>query len=277
MCSFTTYKVVYTVISHCWCGSALQLIHSSTHPLIHPSTHPPIHLSIHPSIHPSNHPTTHPPIDLTIHLSIYISTYRPIHPSTHPLIDPLIHLHNHFFTNPSVNFSCLLFLNHSFTHYIIGFLILLGVYEPPSTWKSKMKEAEMQADVVTGVTDPITGDPTNVTYPQPISEDIDLLERKPCQGGTCETYLIKDRNYTEDNSTGQGGQPCCNQMPPAQPCLALACPPPAPTPPCNPNCPPVGGGAQTCPMPSCPNNCCLRSNVLYRRGGIYFENHRHKT
>lgn len=146
-----------------------------------------------------------------------------------------------------------------------------------------MQETELQADVVSGVTDPITGAPTNVTYPQPISSDIDLLDRKPCQGGICETYLIKDRsNEAPTNNTtptGPGAPPtnaspapivspppnagpaqqCCNQMPPQQPCLALACPPPAPTPPCNPSCPPPGGQ----PV----------SSDLYRRGGIYFENH----
>jgi hypothetical protein len=153
---------------------------------------------------------------------------------------------------------------------------------PPRRGETKWKKTDLQADLLrpkTGATDPITGAPTNVTYPQPISEDIDLLDRKPCQGGICETYLIKDRskeagtncsapvktvpaNATPIMSPPPNGfaQPCCNQMPPPQPCLALACPPPSPMPACNPNCKPKPNGV----WPS----------ALYRRGGIAFENHK---
>ena len=158
---------------------------------------------------------------------------------------------------------------------------------PPSSWRDKMEKTELQADLLrppnTGATDPITGAPTNVKYPQPISEDIDLLDRKPCQGGICETYLIKDRSKQPATNTSASpslpmvpanatpaiapppngyAQPCCNQMPPPQPCLALACPPASPMPACNPNCRPRPNG--------------MWPSALYRRGGIAFENHKNK-
>ena len=154
-----------------------------------------------------------------------------------------------------------------------------------------MEKTDLQADLLrpnTAATDPITGAPTKVKYPQPISEDIDLLDRKPCQGGICETYLIKDRSKQAPNATVASqlktvpanatpavapppngfARPCCNQMPqmpqmpPPQPCLALACPPPSPMPACNPNCRPRPNG--------------MWPSALYRRGGIAFENHKNK-
>lgn len=149
----------------------------------------------------------------------------------------------------------------------------LDTYVPPPSWKEKMEQTDLQADLLrpnTGATDPITGAPTNVTFPQPISEDIDLLDRKPCQGGTCETYLIKDKQANAStalptipvNATPvvapppnvAFARPCCNQMPLPQPCLALACPPPSPMPACNPNCRPHPNG--------------MWPTALYRRGNI---------
>ena len=142
-----------------------------------------------------------------------------------------------------------------------------------------MEKTDLQADLLrpsTGATDPITGAPTNVTYPQPISEDIDLLDRKPCQGGICETYLIKDRSSQPATNVSSlktippnaapamapppngFARPCCNQMPPPQPCLALACPPPSPMPACNPNCRPHSPG--------------MWPSALYRRGDIKHNN-----
>lgn len=133
----------------------------------------------------------------------------------------------------------------------------LGFYEPPASWKEKMTSTDLQADLNAPnmAIDPITGAPTNIKYPQSISEDIDLVDRKPCQGGVCETYLIKDRcngnsencpplSAMQSDSTPSSSvstqptnsytpQPCCDQMPTPTPCLALACPPP---PACNPTC-----------------------------------------
>ncbi|XP_046844509.1 uncharacterized protein LOC124438425 [Xenia sp. Carnegie-2017] len=132
-----------------------------------------------------------------------------------------------------------------------------GFYEPPTSWKEKMTSTDLQADLNAPnmAIDPITGAPTNIKYPQSISEDIDLVDRKPCQGGVCETYLIKDRcngnsencpplSAMQSDSTPSSSvstqptnsytpQPCCDQMPTPTPCLALACPPP---PACNPTC-----------------------------------------
>lgn len=166
---------------------------------------------------------------------------------------------------------------------------IIGVYNPPSSLKDKMEKTDLQADLLkpkTGATDPITGAPTNVSYPQPISEDIDLLDRKPCQGGICETYLIKDRSKEKGtNKTNPtlktvpanaapavapmmapppngAAQPCCNQMPPPQPCLALACPPPSPMPACNPNCRSRPAG--------------MWPSALYRRARIAFKERKNR-
>ena len=162
---------------------------------------------------------------------------------------------------------------------------LPGIYEPPASWRDKMEKTDLQADARSagaGATDPVTGASVNVTYPQPISEDIDLLDRKPCQGGICETYLIKEHNNNCSaplktvpvNATpvvvapmapppNNFFRPCCNQLPPPQPCLAVACPPPAPMPACNPNCKPRPSG--------------MWPSALYRRGGVTFEDHNEKT
>ena len=155
------------------------------------------------------------------------------------------------------------------------------MYVPPRWWKDKMEKTDLQADLLrpnAGATDPITGAPINVTYPQPISEDIVLLDRKPCQGGICETYLIKDRSKEPPTNASTPlqtvpvnatpaifpqptgfAQPCCNQLPLPQPCLAVSCPPPSPMPACNPNCQ--------------PRSKVSWPRALYRRGGVPFENH----